>query len=77
MTPTDPENKKPAAEYDTATLIGAGVIFVGFGLLVYFLPLIMLAIGGESPLGAGLAIAGVLVLPFIGFWLRGRNRRGK
>ena len=76
--PQDEENgaTKPP-EYDRGTLIIAALIFVGFALLLYFLPVIMNAIGGDNPWAAGVAIAAVLVLPFAGLWLRGRVRRGK
>ena len=67
-------NDNPS-EYGRGTLIVAGLIFVGFALLLYFLPVIMTAIGGDSPWAAGAAIAAVLVLPFLGLWLRGRSRR--
>ncbi|WP_306117589.1 MULTISPECIES: hypothetical protein [unclassified Roseitalea] len=73
----DPGNDRPPRGYDRATLIVAGLIFVGFVLLLYFLPVIMTAIGGDSPWLAGLAIAAVLVLPFAGLWLRGRARRNQ
>ena len=53
----------------------AGGIFVGFALLLYFLPAMMTAIGGDNPWAAGAAVAAVLVLPFLGLWLRGRARR--
>lgn len=76
---TDPQRPKPAEpkppEYDRGTLIIAGAIFVGFALLLYFLPAIMTAIGGDNPWAAGIAIGAVLILPFLGLWLRGRVRR--
>jgi len=63
--------------YDSKTLLTAAAIFIGFALLIYFLPTIMLAIGGENRWLAGAIVAAVLVLPFLGLWLRGRMRRGK
>ena len=72
------EGGTPAANppgYDTGTLVMAGLIFVGFALLLYFLPAIMTAIGGDNPWAAGTAIGAVLVLPFLGLWLRGRSRK--
>ena len=62
--------------YDARTLVGAAAILIGFGALLYFLPSIMLVIGGESRWLAGAVVAVVLALPFIGLWLRGRSRRG-
>ena len=42
---SDPHEKDDQApgptEYDRGTLIAAGLIFVGFALLLYFLPVIM------------------------------------
>jgi hypothetical protein len=74
-----PQNEEDGApkppEYDRGTLIVAGLIFVGFALLLYFLPAIMTAIGGDNPWAAGAAVGAVLVLPFLGLWLRGRSRR--
>ena len=61
--------------YDARTIIAAAVIFIGFAALVYMLPAIMNAVGGENRWLAGAVIAAVLVLPFIGLWLRGRYRR--
>lgn len=72
--PDDKRNGKPP-DYDRGTLIVAGLIFVGFALVAYFLPAIMTAIGGENRWVAGAAVAAVLVLPFLGLWLRGRSRR--
>ena len=71
----NPDRNDNPSEYGRGTLIVAGLIFVGFALLLYFLPVIMTAIGGDSPWAAGAAIAAVLVLPFLGLWLRGRSRR--
>lgn len=73
--PTPPEGDKPPSGYDTPTLIVAGLIFVGFCLLLYFLPTIMFIVGGENTVAAGVVIVLVLLLPFGGLWLRGRMRR--
>jgi membrane protein DedA with SNARE-associated domain len=62
-------------QYDRSTLIAAAVIFIGFGLVIYFLPNIMQAVGGENRWAAGAVVIAVLVLPFAGLWLRGRSRR--
>lgn len=69
-----PDNA-PSPDYERGTLVIAGLIFVGFALLIYFLPAIMTAIGGDNPWVAGAAVGTVLVLPFLGLWLRGRARR--
>ncbi|MEL6437540.1 MAG: hypothetical protein AAFP99_12190 [Pseudomonadota bacterium] len=61
-----------APTYDRTTLFVAAAIFIGFCLFIFFLPQIMLAIGGENRLIAGAMIGVVLILPFAGLWLRGR-----
>jgi uncharacterized BrkB/YihY/UPF0761 family membrane protein len=61
--------------YNSKTLLTAAALFIGFALLIYFLPNIMLTIGGENRWLAGAVVAAVLVLPFVGLWLRGRVRR--
>ncbi|MAS07992.1 MAG: hypothetical protein CL534_25335 [Ahrensia sp.] len=63
--------------YDRRTLISAALLLVGFALILYFLPSIMMAIGAQSPVLAAAVVAAVLLLPFIGLWLRGRSRRNK
>lgn len=77
MTRPDENGHARPPDYDRGTLIVAGLIFVGFALLLYFLPAIMTAIGGDNPWAAGTAIAAVLVLPFAGLWLRGRVKRSR
>ena len=65
----DPANRNAA--------LAAAVILIGFGLLFYFMPAIMLAVGEKSPAAAGL-LGAVFVLAFFGvFWLRARSRRDK
>lgn len=61
--------------YDRKTLITAAFLFVGFCLLVFYAPTIMLMIGGENSYVAGAFVVGVIVLPFVGLWLRGRMKR--
>ncbi|MGB7431142.1 MAG: hypothetical protein WA921_01590 [Ahrensia sp.] len=67
-----PENND---SYDRKTLITAACLFVGFCLLVFYAPTIMLMIGGENSYVAGAFVVGVIVLPFVGLWLRGRMKR--
>jgi len=58
------------------SLVAAAVILIGFGLVAYYMPAIMLALGETSPLAGGL-VAVLFVVAFFGvFWLRGRSRRG-
>ncbi|MEO1747886.1 MAG: hypothetical protein AAFR27_04585 [Pseudomonadota bacterium] len=70
----DSEDELMSPTYSRATLLIAASLFIGFCLLVFFLPQIMLAIGGDNTWVAGSVIAAVLVLPFVGLWLRGRMR---
>jgi drug/metabolite transporter (DMT)-like permease len=57
--------------------IAAAVILIGFGLLAYFLPTIMIAIGDISTVAAGI-FAVLFVLAFFGiFWIRARVQKGK
>ena len=55
--------------------IAAAIILVGFGLLFFLMPKMMLWIGGFSPLIA--AIFGTLCVLafFLVFWLRARQQR--
>lgn len=55
--------------------IAAACIMLGFGIVAYLMPNMMLAIGDKSPLAAG--IFGVIFVLgfFIVFWLRARSQR--
>ncbi|WP_187968164.1 hypothetical protein [Aquibium microcysteis] len=56
--------------------IAAFLILGGFGLVAFFMPTIMLALGEISPILAAV-VAALFVLAFFGvFWLRGRAKRG-
>lgn len=55
--------------------IAAGCIMLGFGIVAYLMPNMMLAIGNKSPLAAGI-FAIIFVLGFfIVFWFRARSQR--
>jgi hypothetical protein len=55
--------------------IAAACFMLFFGLVAFFMPTIMLAVGERSPLAAG-GIAILFVAAFFGvLWLRGRSRR--
>ncbi|MGI6851684.1 hypothetical protein [Mesorhizobium sp. 1B3] len=58
--------------------IAAAVIMVGFGLLAFYLPTIMLALGNVSTVAAGAVAVLFVAAFFLVFWLRGRaqKRRG-
>lgn len=55
--------------------IAAAWFMIVFGVLAYFLPKIMLAVGQYSSIAGGV-VAVLFVLAFFGvFWLRGRSQR--
>jgi len=56
--------------------IAAAVILVGFGLVAYFMPAIMLAVGKWSTVAAALIAAAFVAAFFVVFWLRGRAKGG-
>jgi cytochrome c biogenesis protein CcdA len=57
--------------------LAALLIFGGFGLVAYFMPAIMLAVGEWSGIAAG-AVALLFVAAFFGvFWLRARQQRAR
>lgn len=58
-------------------LIAAAVILLGFGLVAFFMPTIMLALGEFSPLAAGAVAILFVAAFFLVFWLRGRSQRNK
>lgn len=62
----DPQSRNSA--------IAAAVILVGFGLVAYFMPAIMLAVGQWSTAAAALIAAGFVAAFFLVFWLRGRAK---
>ncbi|WP_143850950.1 SoxR reducing system RseC family protein [Brucella thiophenivorans] len=67
-------NRKPESTFRSDAL-AAAVIMIGFGLLAFYLPNIMLALGERSHVAA--AIFGLLfVLSFFAiFWLRARYQK--
>lgn len=56
-------------------LIAAAVILIGFGLLAFFMPTIMLALGEVSPLAAGVVAVLFVAAFFAVFWLRSKRQR--
>lgn len=58
--------------------IAAAAIMIGFGLVAYFLPTIMLAVGERSTAAAGVLAVLFVAAFFLIFWLRARaQRRGE
>ncbi|MDR9783631.1 hypothetical protein OS035_15110 [Rhizobium sp. 268] len=57
--------------------IAAAIILLGAGLVLYFLPTIVLWIGNFSPV-LGIAVGVCLIMAFFAvFWLRARYQRSK
>ncbi|MAS12361.1 MAG: hypothetical protein CMH69_03560 [Nitratireductor sp.] len=61
------ENRKAA--------IAAALILMGFGVVAYLMPRIMLAIGAYSPWIAGVVAVLFVLAFFMVFWLRARAQR--
>lgn len=61
---------------DRNAAIAAAVIFLGFGLVAFLMPRIMLAIGAYSSVAAGIFAVLFVAAFFLIFWLRGRSRGG-
>jgi hypothetical protein len=60
---------------DKRSAIAAGIILVGFSAAFFFLPKLVLALGGISPF-LGFGAGALLIAAFFGvFWLRGKFRR--
>ncbi|MGB3502501.1 MAG: hypothetical protein WBA44_12825 [Mesorhizobium sp.] len=56
--------------------VAAAIILVGFGLVAYFMPTIMIAVGEWSTAAASLIAIAFVAAFFLVFWLRGRARNG-
>lgn len=54
--------------------LAAAIILIGFGLVAFFMPNIMLAIGEYSTLAAGAVAVAFVAAFFLIFWLRGRSK---
>ncbi|MBN9070456.1 MAG: hypothetical protein J0H34_02415 [Rhizobiales bacterium] len=61
---------------DRNAAIAAAVIFLGFGLVAFLMPRIMLAVGAYSSIAAGILAVAFVAAFFLVFWLRGRSRGG-
>jgi Na+/proline symporter len=61
-------------ESNKSAAIAAAIIMVGFGVVAFYLPNIMLAIGNVSPAAAGLVAVLFVAAFFLVFWLRARSR---
>ena len=58
-----------------SSAIAAAVILIGFGLVAYFMPTIMIAVGDYSLWAAGAIAIAFVAAFFLVFWLRGRSQR--
>jgi hypothetical protein len=56
--------------------IAAAVFLVGFGLLAFYLPAIMIAVGNVSPAAAAVVAVLFVAIFFVVLWLRARSQRG-
>lgn len=55
--------------------MAAAVIMIGFGLTAFYLPTIMLAVGGFSTVVAGAVAVLFVGAFFLVFWLRARSQK--
>jgi hypothetical protein len=56
--------------------IAAAIIVLGFGIVAFLMPRIMLAVGNYSTIAAGVIAFAFVAAFFLIFWLRGRSRGG-
>jgi hypothetical protein len=56
--------------------IAAAIILIGFGVVAFYLPNIMLFVGERSPVAAGVVGVAFVLAFFLVFWLRARQQRG-
>jgi formate hydrogenlyase subunit 3/multisubunit Na+/H+ antiporter MnhD subunit len=56
--------------------IAAAMILIGFGVVAYFLPKIMIAVGNWSTVAAGAIAIAFVAAFFLLFWWRGKSRGG-
>jgi hypothetical protein len=55
--------------------IAAALILGGFGLVAFYMPTIMIAVGNYSTVAAGIVAVAFVAAFFLVFWLRGRSQR--
>jgi hypothetical protein len=56
--------------------IAAAIFLVGFGLLAFYLPTIMIAVGNVSTIAAAMVAILFVAIFFVVLWLRARSQRG-
>jgi hypothetical protein len=62
-------------EDNKRSALAAVIIMAGFGLVAYYLPTVMLAVGSVSPAAAGVVAVAFVGAFFLVFWLRGRSQQ--
>ena len=55
--------------------IAAALILGGFGLVAFYMPTIMIAVGNYSTVAAGIVAVAFVAAFFLVFWLRARSQR--
>ena len=58
-------------------IIAAALILIGFGVVAFLMPRIMLWVGNFSAAAAGVVAAVFVAAFFLVFWLRARSQRRK
>ncbi|WP_309085148.1 hypothetical protein [Chelativorans sp.] len=58
-------------------IIAAALILLGFGIVGYFMPRLMLWVGNFSTAAAGLLAAAFVAAFFLVFWFRTRSQKRK
>jgi drug/metabolite transporter (DMT)-like permease len=56
--------------------IAAAIFLAGFGLLAFYLPTIMIAVGNVSTIAAAIVAVLFVAIFFVVLWLRSRSQRG-
>jgi len=58
-----------------SSAIAAAVILIGFGLVAFYMPTLMLWVGDYSTIAAGAVAVLFVAAFFLVFWLRGRSQK--
>ncbi|WP_028033201.1 hypothetical protein [Chelativorans sp. J32] len=62
---------------NSGPIIAAAVILIGFGIIGFLMPRIMVWVGDYSTVAAGLVAALFVAAFFLVFWFRARSQRRK
>lgn len=65
----------PVQTSNRNSVIAAAVIMIGFGVVGFYMPTIMLAVGNLSPIAAGAVAVLFVAAFFLVFWLRARAQK--